>query len=245
MLEQIEGIILKKIPYNDHSNIVYFYTHNYGFLPAVVKKSQRAKNNHAAFLMPMGIVYGQVLYKPNRDLQHFNYIHSEYHLFSIRENFDKLSIVQFISEFLYQTIQYPQPEKRLYLFIKEWVLKLDEQTRNQSANMHFFAMIKMLTFLGIEPEHNFSAQKPFFDIQKACFSASSLTNDQENEIISNLWALMLSANYENLYQIKISRELRTPFIQSILKYYAIHLDIDIKLSSLEVLSHVYDEIIAE
>ncbi len=129
------------------------------------------------------------------------------------------------------------------MFIKEWILKLEGQSENQSANMHFFAMIKLLTYLGIEPEHNFSSQKPFFDMEKACFSASSLTNNQEDEIISNLWALMLSANYDNLYQIKISRELRTPFVKSILNYYACHLDIHINLSSLEVLNSVYESII--
>lgn len=242
MVEHIEGIILKKVTYNDKLNIVYLYTHNYGFLPVIVKKSQSAKNNFSAFLMPMGIIQGNIRIKTFRDLQYLDNISSVNHLFSIRESFNKLSIVQFISEFLYQIIKYTQPDKRLYLFLKEWVLKLEEQTNIQAANMHFFVMIKLLTYFGIEPNNNFSSQKPFFNIEEACFTESSLTNNLEDENISNLWKQMLSVNYDTLLQIKISHKLRKQFIKSILNYYSYHLDIRINFTTLEVLSDVYESI---
>jgi len=241
MHETIEGIILKRIPYNDKSSIVYLYTQNYGFLPVIVRKSNSSKNNHAAFIIPMGIIQTEIKLNHTRDIQSISKINSEYYLLSLRESYDKMNIAQFLSEFLYQILKYPHTDQNLYLFLKEWILKLDTTPIELCSNIHIFALIKLLTFLGIEPENNFSQKLPYFDLKQACFTEHLPSDYIEQKNISELWSFFLSSHYENALLKKVSRNNKNHFIKSIMNYYTLHLDIKLNFTTLEVLQAIYED----
>lgn len=241
MHEVVEGIILKKIPYNDKASIVYLYTQNYGFLPVMVRKSSSSKNNHAAFIIPMGIIQTEIKLNNTRDIQYISKINSEYYLLSLRESYDKMNIALFVSEFLYQILKYPHTDKNLYSFLKEWILKLDTTPIELCSNVHLFALIKLLTFLGIEPENNFSPKHLYFDLKQACFTDQLLSDYIEQQNISELWSFFLSSDYKNVLLKKISRNNKNSFIKSIMNYCTLHLDIKLNFTTLEVLQAIYED----
>lgn len=241
MYELVEGIILKKIPYNDKANIVYVYTQTYGFLPIMIKKSSSSKNNHAAFIIPLGIIQFNIKINPTREIQFVSNVSSEYYLLYLRENYDKLNIATFFSEFLYQILKYPHKDKNLYDFLKDFILKLDSLPVEFCSNIHLYALVKLLTFLGIEPENNFSPENTRFDLKQACFTNHIATDFTENEAISVLWNFFLASSIESSVIKKINRINKKTFIKSIMNYYTLHLDKKIDFTALEIIQAIYED----
>lgn len=241
MYETIEGIILKRIPYSDTASIVYVYTQTYGFLPIIIKKSNSSKNNHAAFIIPLGIIQFDVKINSTRDIQYVSNVSSEYYLLSLRESYDKLNIATFFSEFLYQILKYPHKDKNLYEFLKDFVLKLDNLPVEYCSNIHLFALVKLLTFLGIEPKNNFSQNNTRFDLKQACFTNKIATHFIENETTSELWSFFLASSLEFSVIKKINKINKKTFIKSIMNYYALHLDKKIDFTALEIIQSIYED----
>ncbi|MGQ9845921.1 MAG: DNA repair protein RecO [Bacteroidales bacterium] len=241
MYDSIEGIVLKRIPYNDKANIVYVYTQTYGFLPIMIKKTSTLKDNHAAFIIPLGIIQFDIRINPTREIQFVSNVSTEYYLLSLRENFDKLNIATFFSEFLYQILKYPHKDNNLYEFLKNFILKLDSLPVEFCSNIHLFALVKLLTFLGIEPENNFSQKNIYFDLKQACFTNQIATDFIENETVSELWNFFLSSGFESSVLKKISRLNKKSFIKSIMNYYTLHLDKKIDFTALEIIQAIYED----
>ena len=240
MYETIEGIILKRIAYNDKASIIYVYTQTYGFLPLMIKKSSSSKNNHAAFIIPLGIIQFDIKINPTREIQFVSNVTSEYYLLSLRENFDKLNIATFFSEFLYQILKYPHKDTSLYDFLKDFILKLDSIPAEFCFNIHLYALVKLLTYLGIEPENNFSPQNIRFDLKQACFTNQIATDLIENEATSELWNFFLASNLESALARKINRINKQTYIKSIMNYCTLHLDKKIDFTALEIIQAIYE-----
>jgi DNA repair protein RecO len=241
MQEEFEGIVLKRLPYNDYTSIAYIYTMPYGLLPFMVKKSTLPKNNLTAYLIPLGFVKGDIHYKATNSFHVIRNLTTEHYLFSIREDFDKLSIAQFFSDFLYAILKYPHSDLKLYAFIKEFVFLLESSSLQQVANIHLFGLIKLMKYVGIEPDDNYSATHIYFDVKKAHFVPFMEGKSQLSLELSNLWHFFLSSNVQNFHSIRIHHELRTLFIQSVIQFYSQHLDIPLSLSSLNVLNTMYEQ----
>ncbi|NSW45272.1 MAG: recombination protein O N-terminal domain-containing protein [Bacteroidales bacterium] len=242
MQQTIEGIILKRLPYNDTFNILYLYTLDYGFMPAMIKKKTNPKNNHAAFIFPLNIINANIKLKPQSEIQFISNLHSDFLLLSIRDDFHKISIVQFMSEVLYQLLKYPHSEYSLYSFIKEWIIELEHIPSEQCNNYHFIALIKLLNYLGIEPENNFSTNNRLFDIPHANFTTHNIYTHNNELQISELWHIFLSHKNDELAKLKISRKLKQSFLNSIFSYYHYHLDTKFNLNSLETLNAIYENL---
>jgi len=242
MQQIIEGIILKRLPYNDTSHILYLYSQDYGFMPTMIKKKNNPKNNYAAFIFPLNIVNVSLKLKPQSDIQFISSLQSDYLLLSIREDFNKISIAQFMSEVLYQLLKYPHAEHSLYAYIKEWIIELNQISNEYCTNYHFIALIKLLNFLGIEPENNYSAQKNLFDTSQAHFKTSDIFTENYELQVSELWNLFLSKKNNELAELKISRKLKHEFLESIFSYYQYHLDVKFNLNSLGILNTIYENL---
>ncbi len=241
MLQEFEGIVIKRLPYNDNLFIAYIYTLQHGLLPFTIKKSNLSKSNVSAYLIPLGLVNGSMHYKPTSSFHALRNISTEHYLFSIRENFDKRSIAQFFADFLYVIIKYPHPDKQLYEFVKEFIFLLETASPVQIANIHLFALVKLTTILGFEPDHNYSPQHIYFDSQQGRFVSLKQKPYQFDWEISQLWHFFLNSTLQNFHTLPVSRELKNQFIESILQFYSYHLGISIKLSSLDVLTAVYEQ----
>jgi hypothetical protein len=98
-----------------------------------------------------------------------------------------------------------------------------------------------MTYIGIEPDDNYSATHIYFDVKQAHFVPFKEGKNQLSIELSNLWHFFLSSNVQNFHAKHINRELRTLFIQSVIQFYSLHLDIPLTLSSLNVLNTMYEQ----
>lgn len=236
MKEPIEGIFLKKINYSDYTNILYIYTSEYGILSFIQKCKK--KNNSNALLVPLNIVDITFRYAENKNFQHIQSINNSYLLFSIRENIYKLHLVQFMADFLYQLITYPQKDKELFDAIKNWTLFLEKASSEYIKLWHIYGLLQLTTYFGIRPTINFSEHTPYFDLQNAAFS-NKLSSYSLTKNISYYWAKIFTSNIENLKHITISKNDKNELIQSIINYYSIQTHKTINVNSLPIFQELY------
>ncbi len=236
MKQELEGIFLKKIHYNDSLQIAYILTAEYGTLPFLVRNKR--KNNIFAYLIPMSIIKFQSNIRLNKDFQYLESVHSSDIIISIYENIHKLNIVQFFAEFLYIISPYPHSDKRLFNFLKNWVLQLEQHPNSYTSIWHIYGLFKLTMFFGIEPHNNFSEKNCFFDIVQAQYIHET-NNNTLNKEISVLWYKFLSHDIDLLVSIPMNKEQKHKLLNSIINYYSIHSQININIKSLSVLKEFY------
>ncbi len=236
MKQEMEGIFLKKIPYNDSLRIAYILTAEYGTLPFLFRN--KSKNNLIAYFNPLSIIKFQSNIRLNKNIQHLESAFCSDILISIYDNIHKLSIAQFFSEILYNISFYPQQDKRLYNFVKNWILSLEQHPNSYTRFWHVYGLIKLTTFIGIEPNNNYSNTNCFFDLTQAKF-ANIENNNTLNKEISILWHKFLSYNFEQLISLPIKKDLKHNFLNSIINYFSIHLQKNFNIQSLNILKEFY------
>lgn len=231
----IEGIFLRKIPFSDSSSIVYIYTAEHGVIPFLHRN--KTKNNNLFF--PLNILNINTHIKVNRDIQHIEQITTNSVLFSIRENIHKLNVAQFMADFLYQILQFPITDYELFNFLKKWILFLESASHDFLKVLHIYGLMQLTKYLGIKPQNNFSDKNPYFNLINACFCNEIAIHTLPKDL-SLLWTKILSKEIDDLINISITKKQKYELINSILNYYSIHFQKEIKLNSLQVLQEVYD-----
>lgn len=232
----IEGIFLRKIPYSDSSSIVHFFTAEHGVIPFLYR--HKAKSNSNNLFFPLNIVNLTTNIKINRDIQHIDQITPNSLLISIRENIHKLNVAQFMAEFLYQLLHYPQTDRQLFNFLKHWVLSLENAPEKLTSIWHIYGLFKLLEFSGIEPVNNFSQQNQYFNLEQAAFTDVFCNNCLSKEL-SSLWAAFLNSNQNDIQVLHVNKEYKYKLIESLLKYFHVHTHQNINLKSLDVLQEMY------
>lgn len=237
MKQEIEGICLKKIPYNDSLQIAYILTAEYGVLPFLVRN--KTKNNLSALFMPLSILKLHTYIRNNKDIQHLDFANSEHILLNIYDDVNKLNVAQFFAEFLYVLSPYPHSDTQLFLYIKNWILYLEQCSNKYTRLIHIHGLFKLTKFFGIEPNYNFSEKNCLFDLVQAQFTHIRNDNTLSKEI-SDLWYKFLSYNIDHLALITLNKDEKSKLLNSILQYYSIHTQFNFSIQSLNVLKEFYE-----
>ena len=108
MEHKTKGIILHTIKYGENGLIVKIYTESYG-LQSFIFNSVRGKKGKvkASIFQPLNLVELVINLKENRSLQRIKEIRIEPAFQTIHNNIIKSSIVLFLNEILYKSIQEP------------------------------------------------------------------------------------------------------------------------------------------
>ncbi len=99
MIISSEVIFLRKINYNDKSDILHLYSCEQGFISIFFRKKSKQDTTQALFY-PLNIFHINIDFSTKRDIQYLKQAYSENLLISIREEFHKYTIhSQFIADF--------------------------------------------------------------------------------------------------------------------------------------------------
>lgn len=240
MLEKTKAIVLHQIKYTDSSIIVQLYTKKYGRQAIMVKGLRNRKNGkHINQFQPMFILDLDLYYKASREMQMVREFSVSYTPFDINSNIRKSCVAIFLGEVLTSVLREESPHEDLFNFIEESIIYFDTCTEGY-ANFHISFLAGLSSFLGFEPSPRTNVDDVFFDMSNGLFvPIPPVHGNYAKEEVSGILASFFASSYNNGNSISLNGSLRNDVLDTLMKYYSIHLPGLRKIKSLEVLKEVF------
>lgn len=240
MTEKLLAIVLNVRKYNDRYNIVTVYSATRGRLVFLSStgggKASRLRN---ARLQPMAVIEGDFRYKPNAEIQHLGAfsLHRVWH--DIYFHPVKRLLALFLSEFLNRLILESAADAKIWNFIFNSMVLLDE-SRSGINDFHIAFLSSLLPFVGIQPDISQYRAGYLFDMESGRFretvpAHSHFLKGEEAGIVK----MVARLNFLNIRRLKLSRSLRLRILEGLINYYDIHFSGIRNIKSLEVLHEIF------
>lgn len=231
-----EAIVLSSIQYGETGKILKCYTQAQGVQSFFAKGSHSKKQKISALFHPLTQI--ELIYRErkNTGLNNFSEIRQSEHYENIYTHPEKTSISLFIAEVLHSVLQEEETNPRLYDFLKSSLLAFD-QNKNAFADFHLWFLLNLTAYLGFYP--NLDLDSNYFDLSEGISSDGNpgvnYIDAEELLWFEKLMNLDFFEQTENLFnQIQ-----RKSLIDTLLKYYELHMSDFRHPKSLEVLSVVF------
>jgi DNA repair protein RecO (recombination protein O) len=240
MLHKTRGIVFHTVKYGENGIVVKIFTESSGLQSYIINsvRSKKGKFKSSVF-EPLSLVELVSEQKENRGLQRIKEIRTQPVFHSIPDDIVKSSILMFLNEVLYKSIQQQgHIDHPLFNFIFNSIQILDLETEIH-PDFHLFFMVQLSRYLGFFPHGDFSDDCCYFDLKEGCFISSvdspHYTLDKE---LSGLLFNLIQTDYDHLSQIKISSSKRRLLLNRLLVYFELHISSFRNMKTPEILHEV-------
>jgi DNA repair protein RecO (recombination protein O) len=240
MLDKTRGIILHQIKYTDSGIVVQMYTRKFGRQSFLIKGMRNKKTGkHNILFQPMFILDLELYYKSTREMQSLKEFSVSFTPFDIYANIKKSSVAIFLGEVLTSVLKEESPHEEMFDFIEESVVYFDQCVEGY-ANFHIAFLAGLSSYLGFEPGQRSDREEKFFDMLNGVFvPVPPVHGNYANEEITNILADFFVASYDSIKNISLTGKIRNDVLETLVKYYSLHLPGLKKIKSLEVLKEVF------
>jgi len=240
MIVKTKGIILHQIKYTDSGIVVQTYTREYGRLSFLVKGLRNKKSGKHASLFQSLFIHDMVFYyKPSRSMQVLKEFSVSYSPSDIYMNIKKSCIAVFLGEVMNSILREESPHPQLYDFIDSSIRYFDACSTGY-ANFHIAFLIGLTSYLGFEPGKRIDPENCYFDMLNGTFvSIPPLHSDCADPEISDILSAFFNTSYELMDSIRLSGELRNKVLDTIIRYYSVHLPGLKKINSLDIMKEIF------
>ncbi|MDX2442556.1 MAG: DNA repair protein RecO [Bacteroidales bacterium] len=223
MIYKTKGIVLHHIKYGDSGIIVYMYTRELGrqtfMIQGVRKKKATTKIN---MFQPLYQLDLDAYYKPGNTMHRLKEVKNSTPYISISNNIYKNSIVLFLAEILYKSLQTEEPNYPLFDFIGDSLMTLDK-TEIGFSNFHLLFLLRLSDFLGFHPNTSEMKELNYFDLREGVFSTFRpehpfYMDPRQSKILTDL----INLDFGSLAAYKLSYADRNIFLEHMLDYYQLH-----------------------
>ena len=240
MLEKTCGIILHQIKYTDSGIVTQIYTRKFGRISVLVKGVRNKKaGRHNIHFQPLSILDLVIYYKESRGMQSIKDFSVAFAPVDIHNNIKKSCIAIFLGEVLNSVLKEESPHVELFDYIKDSVLYFDG-CKERCSNFHIAFLAGLCSFLGFEPGRKENDENTFFDMMNGSFVAvPPVHGNYAGQDISYILGVFFNSSWDKMDEIVLSGSKRNEVLDSLLKYYSIHLPGLKKINSLEILKDVF------
>jgi DNA repair protein RecO (recombination protein O) len=240
MLEKSRGIILHQIKYTDSGIVAQMYTRKFGRQSFLIKGMRNRKTGkHAILFQPMFILDLELYYKQTREMQSLKEFSVSFTPYNIYSNIKKSCVAIFLGEILTSVLKEESPHEEMFDFIEESIIYF-EQCKEGFANFHIAFLAGLSSFLGFEPGQRLEEENAFFDMVNGIFvPIPPVHGNYANEEISDILADFFVASYDSIDKISLTGKMRNDVLETIVKFYSLHLPGLKKIKSLDVLKEVF------
>jgi DNA repair protein RecO (recombination protein O) len=240
MLEKTSGIILNQIKYTDSGIIARLYTRKFGrqsFLIRGMRNRKAGKNN--ILFQPLFILDLEISYKASRELQSLKEFSVSFTPYDIYSNIKKSCVAIFLGEVLTSVLREESPHEEMFDYIRDSIIYF-EKSKEGFANFHLVFLAGLSSFLGFEPSQRNNDDEIYFDMINGNFvPLPPVHGHYANAEISNILALILNLSYDTACSITLTGILRNELLDTLVRYYSLHLPGLKKIKSLEILKEVF------
>lgn len=240
MLDKTRGIILHQIKYTDSGIVVQMYTRKFGRQSFLIKGMRNKKTGkHNILFQPMFILDLELYYKPTREMQSLKEFSVFFTPFNIYADIKKSSVAIFLGEVLTSVLKEESPHEEMFDFIQESIVYFDRSTDGY-ANFHIAFLAGLTSYLGFEPGQRADSTGKFFDMLNGGFvPIPPVHGNYANEEITDILADFFIASYDSIKTISLTGKMRNDVLETLMKFYSLHLPGLKKIKSLEVLKEVF------
>ena len=240
MLEKTRGIILNQIKYTDSGIVARIYTRKFGRQAFLIRGMRNRKaGKHNILFQPMFILDLEMNYKASREMQTLKEFSVSFTPFDIYSNIKKSCVAIFLGEVLTSVLKEESPHEEMFDFIEESIIYF-ENCKEGYANFHISFLAGLSSFLGFEPGPRTDSNDSFFDMTNGVFvPIPPVHGNYANEEVSNILAAFFVASYDNAMHIILTGVQRNEVLETLVRYYSLHLPGLKKINSLEVLKVVF------
>ena len=240
MLEKTRGIILHQIKYTDSGIVARLYTRKFGRQSFLIKGMRNRKaGKHNILFQPMFILDLEMHYKASHEMQVLKEFSVSFTPYDIHSNIKKSCVAIFLGEVLTSVLKEESPHEEMFDYIEESIIYFDS-CKEGFANFHIGFLAGLSSFLGFEPGPRTNVNDSFFDMTNGKFvPIPPVHGNYANAEISNILADFFVASYDNISNITLTGTLRNEVLDTLVRYYSLHLPGLKKINSLEVLKEVF------
>jgi len=227
-LHKTKGIVLRTVKYGDTSVIVTIFTELFGiqsYLVNGVRVSTKKGSGKANLFQPAAILDLIVYHSDLKNLQRikeFKWDHLYLHIFS---DIKKNGVAVFMVELLTKCLKQPEANADLFYFVEDSFVHLDEAGEAITANFPLFFALHLASFFGFRINDEYSALRPFLDLQEGNFVDERplhphFLEEKQAMVTSQLLKTMQPLELE---QIKLNHDFRRNLLYAYERYYALHI----------------------
>jgi DNA repair protein RecO (recombination protein O) len=240
MLEKTRGIVLHQIKYSDSGIISQIYTRRFGRQSFLIRGMRSKKTGkHNILFQPLFILDLELYYKASREIQslkEFSVVFTPYDIYS---SIKKSAVAIFLGEVLTSVLKEESPHEEMFDFIEESIIYFEKSTEG-FANFHIAFLAGLSSFLGIEPGRQPGKEDAYFDMQNGKFVAvPPVHGNYANEEITSILAAFFNSSYDSSRNITLNGKLRNDVLETLVKFFSLHLPDLKKIKSLEILKEVF------
>lgn len=233
------GVVLNTLKYGEKGMIVHMLTDQYGRQSYMVQGVRSAaRGSRMALMQPMFALEFEGLVSSKMSMHRFREVRSGVVLQSIPFDVRKSTVALFMAEVLYRLVRESEPNGGLFDFVWGSVSALDALDQGV-ANFHLWFLSNLSRPLGFSPDNDFRSGA-WLDIRDGHFTPEAPPVDaamtRENAAILHD---MLECDVRYLGEIGLNRTQRVAFLESMLSYYAYHLDAIRSVESVRILREVF------
>jgi|UniRef100_UPI004048D077 DNA repair protein RecO (recombination protein O) len=237
-LIQTKAIVLSTTKYSDTSLIVRCFTLKEGLKSYLLKGllSARKSKIKAAYFQPLNQLLIEANHNTKGNLNSIREVHIAHPFQNIYTNIYKQTIVLFLAEVLSKTIREEEENQALFEYLESSMIWLDNH--DEVSNFHLFFLFNLTRYLGFYPDLT-NNNKEGFHLLDGVFTSQV----QEKEVITGealeQFKKLFSINSKNLHSISFQKKDRQTVLQTLIRYFELHLDGFQKPKSLAVLEAVF------
>ncbi len=240
MLHKTKGIILHQIKYTDSGVIAQVYTRDFGRQSIMIKGMRSRKSGkHNVLFQPMFILDLIFYYRESRGIQVLKEFSVSYSPAEIYADVKKSCIAVFLAEILTSVLKEESPNFELFDYIEDSIKYLDK-CDSGFANFHIAFLIGLSSFLGFEPGTRDDPEKKYFDLLNGTFvSMPPLHSAYADPHVSDILAEFFKVSFDQMKSIPLTGSLRNEVLETIIRYFSIHLPGLKKVNSLDILKEIF------
>lgn len=242
MLHATKGIVLRTVAYGETSVIVSVYTELYGLQSYLVNgvRSSKKSNTRGNLFQPASIVEMEVYHNELKNLQRIKEARWHYLFREILFDVHKNAVALFMTELLQKVIRQPEHNPDLYNFIEDAYIELDKADKHIALNYPLFFLLHLTAFFGFNLQDNFSADKQVLDLKEGNFVHENplhpyYIDAAKGAYVSQLLKVM---HPRELQHISLNNSIRRQLTESLLIFYALHVQDFGTIKSLPILQEV-------
>jgi DNA repair protein RecO (recombination protein O) len=240
MVEKTCAIVLHQLKYTDTGIVVQVYSRKFGRISFLIKGMRNKKaGKHNIHFQPLSILDLVIYYKESRGMQVLKESSVSYAPADIQSNIKKSCIAIFIGEVLTSVLKEESPHEDLFDFIRDSIVYFDE-TRDRYLNFHIAFLTGLSALLGFEPGRRENQENVFFDMMNGIFvQLPPPHGNYASPEISDIISKFLVTSWDAMDDISLSGSLRNEVLETLIRYYSLHLPGLKKINSLEILKEVF------
>ena len=233
-----QAFVISKVKYGDSGLIVKCFTRELGIRSYLLKGILSSKKGKlkAAYFQYLTLIEITVSDRTSGSLGYIKEVKLIDSFYHTQTDFTKQTLILFLAELLNTSLQEEAPNIPLFSYLTEALKRLDES--KIVTDFHLVFALGLTRFLGFYPDTS-NMDRPFFDLQEAIFtsqqpSQSFLAGDELAD-----FKKLLGTNFDATSALKLTNTRRRVLLNTVIRYFELHLYGFRKPKSLAVLNEVF------